>query len=104
MNALPGQLELATVIDHQIYPANVMDVPAAWMLEGMVGGNELTFQQCDLQEEQNRYGGEFVALYRQQDTHKPSGVRLAKMLSQYDDSPSSQLWSDIQRLAREILK
>jgi len=39
-----------------------------------------------------------------QDTHKPAGVRLAKMLSQYDDSPSSQLWSDIQRLAREILK
>ena len=39
-----------------------------------------------------------------EDTHKPAGVRLAKMLSQYDDSPSSQLWSDIQRLAREILK
>lgn len=32
------------------------------------------------------------------------GVRLAKMLNQYDDSPSSQLWADIQRLAREILK
>lgn len=40
----------------------------------------------------------------QEDTHKPLGVRLAKMLGQYDDSPSSQLWSDIQRLAREILK
>lgn len=39
-----------------------------------------------------------------EDTHKPAGVRLAKMLSQYDDQPSSQLWSDIQRLAREILK
>jgi hypothetical protein len=38
------------------------------------------------------------------DTHKPAGIRLAKMLSQYDDSPSSQLWADIQRLAREILK
>lgn len=101
---LPGQMELATVIDHQAYPANVMDVPAAWMLEGMIGGSELTFQQSDLQEEQNRYGGEFVALYRKEDTHKPAGVRLAKMLGQYDDSPSSQLWSDIQRLAREILK
>ena len=33
-----------------------------------------------------------------------SGRQLAKMLSKYDDSPSSQLWSDIQRLAREILK
>ena len=69
MSALPGQLELATVIDHDYeifrYPANVMDV---------------------------------------QDTHKPAGIRLAKMLSQYDESPSSQLWSDIQRLAREILK
>ena len=39
-----------------------------------------------------------------QDPHKPAGIRLAKMLSQYDDSPSSQLWADIQRLAREILK
>jgi hypothetical protein len=65
MTALPGQLELATVISHQRYPANVMDV---------------------------------------QDTHKPAGVRLAKMLAQYEDSPSSQLWGDIQRLAREILK
>jgi hypothetical protein len=36
--------------------------------------------------------------------YKPAGVRLAKMLAQYDESPSSQLWSDIQRLAREILK
>jgi hypothetical protein len=40
----------------------------------------------------------------QEATHKPLGVRLAKMLNQYDDSPSSQLWSDIQGLAREILK
>jgi hypothetical protein len=40
----------------------------------------------------------------QEDTHKPAGIRLAKMLSQYDDQHSSQLWSDIQRLAREILK
>ena len=40
----------------------------------------------------------------QEDAHKPLGVRLAKMLAMYDDSPSSQLWSDIQRLAREILK
>lgn len=39
-----------------------------------------------------------------QETHKPAGVLLAKMLSRYDDSPSSQLWIDIQRLAREILK
>jgi hypothetical protein len=65
MNSLPGQLELATVIGHHRYPANVIDV---------------------------------------QDTHKPVGVRLAKMLSLYDDSPSSQLWGDIQRLAREILR
>jgi hypothetical protein len=40
----------------------------------------------------------------QEETHKPSGIRLAKMLGQYEESPSSQLWSDIQRLAREILK
>lgn len=39
-----------------------------------------------------------------QDTHNPAGVRLAKMLYMYDDQPSSQLWSEIQALAREILK
>lgn len=65
MNALPGQLELPTVIDH-------MQEPGIRRI--------------------------------QVDTHKPPGIRLAKMLGQYEDSPSSQLWSDIQRLAREILK
>ena len=65
MKSLPTQLELATVINHNI------DAP-------------------------------FIRAH--EDTHKPLGVRLAKMLGQYDDSPSSQLWSDIQRLAREILK
>lgn len=38
------------------------------------------------------------------DTHKPAGIRLAKMLSQYEARPSSELWSGIQDLAREILK
>jgi hypothetical protein len=38
--------------------------PIAWMLEGMVGGNELAFQKSDLQDVQNRYGGEFVPLAR----------------------------------------
>lgn len=65
MNALPGQLELATVINYNI------DAPI---------------------------------IRTHEDTHKPAGVRLAKMLSMYDDQPSSQLWSDIQRLAREILR
>lgn len=44
------------------------------------------------------------AIYVPEDHNKPAGIRLAKMLGQYDDSPSSQLWSNIQRLAREILK
>lgn len=62
---LPGQMEIATVIDH--------------------------------------VGLDSCLIVTNEDTHKPAGVRLANMLSQYDDSPSSQLWSDIQRLAREIL-
>lgn len=41
-------------------------------------------------------------------THKSDGgaqgIHLAKLLRQYDESPSSALWSEIQRLAREILK
>ena len=64
MNALPGQLELATVIDHQ------------------VGISQIGRGEGD------------IYLARQ----------IAKMLVQYDDQPSSQLWADIQRLAREILK
>jgi len=74
MNALPGQLELATVIDHErvsvLRDVNIMASNSTMPL----------------------------------DLHKPAGIRLAKMLSQYDDQPSSQLWGDIQRLAREILK
>ena len=66
MNALPGQLELATVIDH--------------------------------------VGMESCITVNSQDTHKPAGVRLAKMLRQYDDSPSSQLWGDIQSVSAEILR
>lgn len=69
MNALPGQLELATVIDHKPRP---------------IRAKELGITYDSIQ--------------------AASGVRLAKMLSMYDDSPSSQLWGDIQRLAREILK
>jgi hypothetical protein len=33
-----------------------------------------------------------------------SGIRLAKLLTKYDDRPSSELWREIQALAWEILK
>ncbi|MNJ38422.1 hypothetical protein D3C77_332690 [compost metagenome] len=87
------------MVDHVKYPANVMDVPTAWMLEGMIGGDDLAFQKTDLIECQNRYGGSFVALYR-----RDSAEHLAKLLRSYDESPTSQKWIDIQQLAREILK
>ena len=67
MKPLPGQMELATVIDHE------------------------------------RRIEPFMSKHFE-DAHKPAGICLAKMLGQYDDSPSSQLWADIQRLAREILR
>lgn len=64
---LPGQMELATVIDHrEVFERNT---------------------RCYVE-----------------DTHKHAGVRLAKMLGQYEARPSSELWSGIQSLAREILK
>jgi len=81
MSTLPGQMELPTVIDHRRAPVtycNIMNTP-----DGLP---------------------ERIHVRAIEDTHKPAGIRLAKMLSQYDDSPSSQLWGDIQRLAREILK
>lgn len=66
MNALPGQLELATVIDHLPVRATVYSI--------------------------------------HEETHKPLGVRLAKLLHQYDGSPSSELWRTIQALSFEILR
>ena len=50
--------------------------PIAWMLEGMVGGNELAFQRSDLQDGQNRYGGELVPLCRQTVAVVPAGWKL----------------------------
>lgn len=38
------------------------------------------------------------------DTHKPQGIRLATLLRDYDNRPSSETWSRIQQLAAEILK
>lgn len=35
---------------------------------------------------------------------KPEEVQLAKLLRDYDNRPSSETWSRIQRLAAEILK
>lgn len=81
---LPGQMELATVIDHKPFREIMRD---------------------NAERKGREFNAECIAyMHEHVDTHKPLGVRLAKMLSQYDDSPSSQLWSDIQRLAREILK
>lgn len=78
------QLELETVIDHSrglTYP-NMMNTKSG-LSEEFVPGSRI---------------------YAIEATHKPAGIRLAKMLGQYDDQPSSQLWSEIQGLAREILK
>ncbi len=71
---LPGQMELATVIRHE---------------------------RVSILKDVNVSASNSTAPV---DAHKPAGIRLAKMLSQYDDQPSSQLWIDIQRLSREILK
>lgn len=38
------------------------------------------------------------------DTHKPQGIRLATLLRDYENHPSSETWSRIQQLAAEILK
>ena len=88
MNTLPNQLELMTVIDH----SQKMNIISMLTNDGAQNLEDV----LDPKSPQYRW--------LMEDTHKPSGVRLAKMLSQYDDQPSSQLWGDIQRLAREILK
>lgn len=38
------------------------------------------------------------------DSHKPQGIRLATLLRDYENRPSSETWSRIQQLAAEILK
>lgn len=37
-------------------------------------------------------------------TDQDKGVQLAKLLREYEDRPSSETWSRIQNLAKEILK
>ena len=94
MNALPGQLELATVVDHKKWTRPVH------MVAAVIGGQQVVA-------EIPYYESHLITptkIYEADDTHKPAGIRLAKMLAQYDDSPSSLLWSEIQNLAREILK
>ena len=92
---LPGQMELATVIDHKprlntrpthlgaVFdedPNSSYEIPKLRPIRAKDLG--ITYESfCAAQ-----------------------GKQLAKMLGQYEDSPSSQLWADIQRLAREILK
>lgn len=88
MNALPGQLELMTVIDH----SQRMNIISMLTNDGAQNLEDV----LDPQSPQHRW--------LMEETHKPPGVRLAKMLGQYEGSPSSQLWGDIQSLAREILK
>nr|DAV53033.1 MAG TPA: hypothetical protein [Caudoviricetes sp.] len=81
MKPLPNQMHLDTVIDHRREPityCNIMNTP-----DGLT---------------------ERIHVRALEDTHKPAGVRLAKMLGQYDTRPSSELWSSIQSLARYILK
>ena len=75
------QLELETVIEH-----------GARGHTGACSSQSPVDRQC------------ICYLYAKEDTHKPAGVRLAKMLGQYETRPSSELWSSIQRLAREILR
>lgn len=80
------QLELETVIEHRKhYPEYAIDETSRAKVEALMGKDHPCLRAVE-------------------DTHKPAGVRLAKMLGQYEARPSSELWSGIQRLAREILK
>jgi hypothetical protein len=85
---LPGQMELATVIDH----SQKMNIISMLTNDGAQNLEDV----LDPQSQQFRWLTE--------DAHKPLGVRLAKMLRRYDDSPSSDLWRDIQSLSAEILR
>lgn len=99
---LPGQMELNTVIDHkrEWSPAE-KDLIDSWSERSLYP--EYPIDETSRGKVEALIGNDHPAL-RADATHKPLGVRLAKMLNQYDDSPSSQIWSDIQGLAREILK
>lgn len=88
---LPGQMELATVIDHSKKDCYWCCNTGIVQPEQGVTFGGYPCDECDRHK------------MNQQTNLEPAGVRLAKMLSQYDDQPSSQLWADIQRLAREIL-
>lgn len=95
MNALPGQMELATVIDHKPR-LNTRPTHLGAILDDDPNGDYETPRLRPIRAKEIGITHDSI--------QAASGVRLAKMLSQYDDSPSSQLWGDIQRLAREILR
>ena len=92
---LPGQMELATVIDHKPRLNTRPTHLGAVFDEDPNSSYEIPKLRPIRAKELGITYDSFCAA---------QGKQLAKMLSQYDESPSSQLWIDIQRLAREILK
>lgn len=97
------QLELPTVVIHNKTESVAPDKPVAWTWEGAL--NELT-RYCP--DGVAVYGHESpgtpVALYRHKAAGDAHGIHLSKLLRQYDESPSSALWSEIQSVAREVLR
>lgn len=84
MKPLPGQLELPTVIDHKPFRDRMRENAERKGLE---------------------FNADCIAYMDEQDQlYKPQGIRLATLLRDYDNRPSSETWSRIQQLAAEILK
>lgn len=75
---LPGQLELATVIDRKTQQDGISSRTANSGFPGQAQANPWTAQD--------------------------KGVQIAKLLRSYEERPTSETWSRIQALAAEILR
>lgn len=86
MKPLPGQKELPLVIDHRKTFYDFIKDPNSGKV---TTSHQLTSDEMGVSPD------EFIAI---------KGKRLAKLFIKYDDKPTSEMWIEILRLSRELVK
>lgn len=96
---LPGQLELATVVDHSLQKY--------WLCCGSLDPmhSDKRGESCIEAKSGHPERCKFGTVEENKDVSPHSrAIDIAKLLRQYEDRPTSETWSRIQSLAAEILK
>lgn len=99
---LPGQLELPTVIDHTKNKSELdQQLIDAWSEKKRYLGWPVTEESTEMA--RKLLGADHPALAVAAEVI-PREFKLAKLLRDYENRPTSETWSRIQALAAEILK